>query len=98
MKVRVRVAAAAYARDGLQIRGSTHNDDPDLASIAVQQNGIALRWLTARMRKHPQIVELAVRQNGLALAFAHLSLCKAESHIAKLAIQQNSAAAAFVVD
>ena len=46
----------------------------------------------------PADLELAVRQNGLALAFAHVSLCKAESHITKLAIQQNSEATAYVVD
>jgi len=89
------VARTVFARDGLQIRNSPFTGDRDLAMIAVKQNGLALRWLRA-FRGDWVIVEEAVHQNGLALAFASDAL-SGDGCLARIAVRQNPAAAAFLV-
>ena len=86
------VAHIAFTHNGLQIRNSPFVDNKQLALTAVRQNGLALRWVSARLQADLDVVLQAVRQNGLALAWSKLN----NSDVARTAVQQNPVAAAFV--
>ena len=86
------VAHIAFTHNGLQIRNSPFVDNKQLALTAVRQNGLALRWVSARLQTDLDVVLQAVRQNGLALAWSKLN----NSDVARTAVQQNPVAAAFM--
>lgn len=92
------VARAVFSRDGRQIRDSRFIRDKEMALIAVQQNGMALKWLHEDLRKDSVILMAAVRQNGLALAWAwgHSYLVCRTDPVTQAAIEQNPGAAAFI--
>ena len=64
------VAHIAFTHNGLQIRDSHFVDDKQFAQTAFRQNGLALRWVSARLQASLDVVMQAVRQNGLALAWS----------------------------
>jgi hypothetical protein len=86
------VAHIAFTHYGLQIRGSPFVDNKQLVLTAVRQNGLALRWVSARLQADLDVVLQAVRQNGLALAWSKLN----NSDVARAAVHQNPVAAAFM--
>ena len=88
------VAHIAFTHYGLQIRGSPFVDNKQLALTAVRQNGLALRWVSARLQADLDVVLQAVRQNGLALAWSKVLN---NSDVVRTAVQQNPVAAAFIM-
>ncbi len=62
------VAVTVSSRDGLQIRDSPFADKIQFVMIALQQNGLAFRWISDRLQSHIGVAMVAVRQNRLALA------------------------------
>ena len=86
------VAHIAFTHNGLQIRNSPFVDNKQLALTAVRQNGLALRWVSARLQADLDVLLQAVRQNGLALAWSK----KNYSNVVLAAVQQNPVAAAFM--
>ena len=62
------VARVTFSHGGLQIRNSPYLDNKQFALIAVRQNGLALKYLSLRLRLDDDVVLQAVQQNGLALA------------------------------
>ena len=87
------VAHIAFTHNGLQIRDSHFVDDKQFALTAVRQNGLALRWVSARLQADLDVVIQAVRQNGLALAWSKVLN---NSDVVRTAVQQNPVAAAFM--
>ena len=84
-----------FERDGLQIRDSPFVDIIEFALIAVQQNGLALRWVSERLQSNLGVALWAVRQNGLALAWVRWHRGCKPTAVIEAAIRQNPAAAAF---
>jgi hypothetical protein len=89
------VAVTVFERDGLQIRDSPFVDIIEFALIAVQQNGLALRWVSERLQSNLGVALWAVRQNGLALAWVRWQRGGKPTYVIEAAIRQNPAAAAF---
>jgi hypothetical protein len=89
------VAVTVFERDGLQIRDSPFVDKIHIAMIALQQNGLALRWVSERLQSNLAASLWAVRQNGLALAWVRWHRGCKPTAVIEAAIRQNSAAAAF---
>ena len=87
------VARVTFSHGGLQIRNSPYLDNKQFALIAVRQNGLALKYLSLRLRLDNDVVLQAVQQNGLALAWAWHSYAP---NLIRAAIQQNPAAVAFM--
>ena len=87
------VARVTFFHKGLQIRNSPFVDNRQFALIAVRQNGLALKYVSDRLRADDGVVLQALQQNGLALAWA----CYAhDPNLIRAAIQQNPAAVAFM--
>jgi hypothetical protein len=89
------VAVTVFSRDGLQIRDSPFVDKIQFVMIALQQNGLALRWVSERLQSNIGAALWAVRQNGLALAWVRWNRGCKPTAVIEAAIRQNSAAAAF---
>ena len=84
-----------FERDGLQIRDSPFVDIIEFVLIALQQNGLALRWVSERLQSNLGVALWAVRQNGLALAWVRWPRGCKPTAVIEAAIRQNPAAAAF---
>ena len=82
-----------FSHDGLQIRNSPFVDNKQFVLIAVQQDGIALKYVSSRLQADLDVVLRAVNQNGLAIAWAHWPAVT--TNVAMAAIMQNSATVAF---
>ena len=80
-----------FERDGLQIRDSPFVDKIQFVMIALQQNGLALRWVSERLQTNLVVMIRAVAQNGMALAWVRC----ADAEVNQAAIRQNPAAAIF---
>jgi hypothetical protein len=89
------VAVTVFERDGLQIRDSPFVDIIEFVLIALQQNGLALRWVSERLQSNLGVALWAVRQNGLALAWVRWDRGCKPTYVIEAAIRQNPAAAAF---
>ena len=89
------VAVTVFERDGLQIRDSPFVDKIQFVMIALQQNGLALRWVSERLQSNLAAAHWAVRQNGLALAWVRWPRGCKPTAVIEAAIRQNPAAAAF---
>ena len=85
------VARVVLARNGLLLRKAPRHirDDVNLVKIAVQQNGMALRW-ARRLREDPATVDLAVRQSGKAIRYTSKSTRTRE--VCLLAVQRHAPA------
>ena len=89
------VAVTVFERDGLQIRDSPFVDIIEFVLIALQQNGLALRWVSERLQSNLGVALWAVRQNGLALAWVRWDRGGKPTYVIEAAIRQNPAAVAF---
>ena len=58
-----------FKQNGYTLLGALQ-DDKEIVEIAVNQNGLALRDVSQRLRDNEEIVEIAVKQNGEALEYA----------------------------
>ena len=67
---------------------SRFQDDFDVVSVAVQEYGYALKYVSKRLRDNEEIVKLALQQNGRSLKYASERLRDNEDIIV-LAVQHN---------
>ncbi len=86
------MARVVFSHDGLQIRGSIFVDNKQFALIAVQQNDLALKYVSSRLQADMDVATKAVQQNGLALAW---SKRYHPTNVIRAAVRQNPAAAVF---
>ena len=95
----VYVARIVFAHDGRQIKHSRlFQDQREMALLAVGQNGLALKYISERLRCDPDTVMAAVHQNGLALAWVGAPYMLTDHNpVAQAALRQNPAAAAFLL-
>jgi hypothetical protein len=81
----------AYAYMSLSL---TFLDDEDIVLAAVQEDGTALRYASARLKDDKEVVLVAVEQNGEALKFADEKL-KSDREVVLTAVEQNGEALEF---
>jgi hypothetical protein len=88
----------AVSKNGLVLEYcNTFNDNIFIVQIAVEQNGLALKFASDRLKKNINIVKPAVEQNGLALNFAN-PFYKDYKYIVQIAVKQNALALKFASD
>lgn len=80
---------------GLEIRQTPWISDRELALLAVNNDGRALKYLYRRLAADPQVALAAVKQHWAALAWVPSSAVTNE--ILDAAVRQNAAAAELVV-
>ena len=92
------IIKSALKGDGLQLKHiPLVKQSLTMVLLAVQQNGLALKFASCDYRDHLRTVERAVQQNGIALQFAS-DKCKNHFSTVKLAVQQNGLALQFASD
>ena len=92
------IIKSALKGDGLQLKHiPLVKQSLIMALLAVQQNGLALKFASCDYRDHLRTVRRAVQQNGLALQVAS-DKCKNDLITVVLAVQQNGLALQFASD
>eukprot|EP00439_Symbiodinium_sp_Y106_P083240 s377_g23.t1 len=85
-------------RNGMVLKYCTaFQDDPEVCMAAVKQDGFALQYASAVLRKSKAVVLAAVGRDGLALEFAAAEL-RQDKEVALAALEQDAFSMDFVAD